>query len=372
MKIAILNWQDPYHPFAGGAEYHLYEYFRRLLDIFEVYWFGCRGPEQTHYEQINGIHYYRNGKWQFANLSVGDLYRKMRAKIKPDIVFESITKVPFYSPLYEKKIPITVFIPHLFGRIAFQETNPILATYVWSAEKLIPMVYRNRFFFVDSDSTRDDIIDRGIKTIDTFISSPGIDPDEYNVHAEKEKDPLILSLGRVKKYKRIDLSIRAFAKLKERIPTAQMAIVGGGDYIEPLKKFAHEIGLLNNGIQFTEQVSLEEKVRWFKRAWVLVNTSPKEGWGMVNTEAQYCGTPVVAFNSPGIRDSVCDGETGFLLPFSDIDGLADKMYDIITNEYLRVDMGKSSVKLAENFFWNKLAQKFRHDLLTVCEYYNLK
>ena len=52
-------------------------------------------------------------------------------------------------------------------------------------------------------------------------------------------------------------------------------------------------------------------------AWALVFASPKEGWGITNLEAAACATPVVASNSPGIRESVRDGETGYLVPHGD-------------------------------------------------------
>ncbi len=62
-----------------------------------------------------------------------------------------------------------------------------------------------------------------------------------------------------------------------------------------------------------------------RRSWALVFASPKEGWGITNLEAAACGTPVVASNSPGIRESVRDGETGFLVPHGDVrrDGRGD-------------------------------------------------
>ena len=62
-----------------------------------------------------------------------------------------------------------------------------------------------------------------------------------------------------------------------------------------------------------------------RRAWALVFASPKEGWGITNLEAAACGTPVVASNSPGIRESVRDGETGYLVPHGDVggDGVGD-------------------------------------------------
>jgi glycosyltransferase involved in cell wall biosynthesis len=60
-----------------------------------------------------------------------------------------------------------------------------------------------------------------------------------------------------------------------------------------------------------------------------VLTSPKEGWGISNLEAAACGTATVASDSPGLRDSVRHGETGYLVPHGDVDALAARLADIL-------------------------------------------
>ena len=67
-------------------------------------------------------------------------------------------------------------------------------------------------------------------------------------------------------------------------------------------------------------MSEARKIDLLRRAWANVFPSPKEGWGITVVEAAACGTPSLASDSPGLRDSVRHGETGFLVPHGDVGG----------------------------------------------------
>ena len=78
----------------------------------------------------------------------------------------------------------------------------------------------------------------------------------------------------------------------------------------------------------------EALVEYLNRAHLLVNPSPKEGWGLTVVEANACGLPVVASDRPGLRDSVRDGETGFLVPYGDAGAFASKSLAILGDRAL--------------------------------------
>ncbi len=354
MKIAIVNWQDPAHPYAGGAEFYLWEYFSRLASRHEIHWFGARARGLPAVERSKeGIVYHRMGPWHIANFTVPFLYARWRRRHRPDVVVDSITKVPTFLPLLERKIPVVTFVPHLFGETAFQETNAVLASYVVLMERPIPWIYRNTPFIAISESTREDLIQRGIPPENIRLFLPGVDTDRYTP-GEKSPTPLVVYLGRMKRYKRVDLALQAFRFVLREVPQARMVVVGGGDHLEALKTTAREMGLAER-VVFTGLVPQDEKIRYLQRAWVLVNTSPKEGWGMVNTEAQACGTPVVAFDAPGIRDSVRDGRTGFLVPWGDVEGLARAVMRLLQEETLRRTFARNARTFAESLSWDRFA-----------------
>lgn len=94
-----------------------------------------------------------------------------------------------------------------------------------------------------------------------------------------------------------------------------------------------------------------------RRAWGLAFASPKEGWGITNLEAAACGTPVVASNSPGIRESVRDGETGFLVPHGDTAAMAAALDRLADSAALVAALGANGRRFAESFTWERAAEE---------------
>src|SRR5207247_2040670 len=107
-------------------------------------------------------------------------------------------------------------------------------------------------------------------------------------------------------------------------PDLTLEIAGQGDDRPRLEGLARELKL-GDAVRFLGFVSEEEKRRLLRRAWAVVYPSPKEGWGISNVEAAACATPALASDSPGLRESVRHGETGFLVPHGDLRALAERM-----------------------------------------------
>jgi glycosyltransferase involved in cell wall biosynthesis len=94
----------------------------------------------------------------------------------------------------------------------------------------------------------------------------------------------------------------------------------------------------------------------------MLNTSVKEGWGLTVTEGNACGLPVVAYDTPGLRDSVVPG-AGVLVPFGRIDLLAREVAAVLKNEARRKEMSAAAVKAAKPFDWNNAAAETEAVLL---------
>src|SRR5690606_41819644 len=107
--------------------------------------------------------------------------------------------------------------------------------------------------------------------------------------------------------------------------------------------------------------------RLSERAWVDGLTGPKEGWGITNVEAAACGRPTVASDSPGLRDSVVDGPTGFLVPHGDVEALADRLTRLLTDAGLRERLGREARAFAERFSWDRAAEQTEAHLEQVLE-----
>ena len=116
-------------------------------------------------------------------------------------------------------------------------------------------------------------------------------------------------------------------------------------------------------VAFTGFLPIAEKVRRVSEAWVLVQPSPKEGWGLTVVEAGACGTAVVAADSPGLRDSVRRDETGLLVPFGDDAALAEALGRVLGDTALRVRLDEAGRAWAARFTWPDCARRSLDQLL---------
>lgn len=366
MNILALNWQDISNPLAGGAEVHLEELLRRIVARGHQVTLFCSGyrdakPE----EEIEGVNIIRRGNRYNFNLIAPFYLRKLVRNGNFDILIEDINKIPFYTPFY-LNIPTLVVIPHLFSTSVFKEINFLLGLYIYLSEKPLVAAYHGRKFNVISESTAGDMIQKGIPADDVSVIHCGIDNSVFchENNIGKYEKPTILYLGRIKKYKSIDHLIYAFEKVLLNIPDARLNIVGSGDYLDTLKELTGKMNL-GDKVTFAGYVSVEKKVEYLRKSHVAVYPSLKEGWGLTNIEANACGTAVIAANSPGLRDSVKNGETGFLYEYGNIGQLAEKLEKILSDNNIRTSLEEGGRRWAQKFSWDDAAESFLELLTSV-------
>jgi len=356
LQILAINWQDLSNPRAGGAEIHFHEIFKRIVQKGHKVTLLCSHyAEAKEEEEIDGIRIIRKGSWFVFNFSAFWEVKKILKQEKWDLVIEDINKLPFYSHFWHN-LPLLVIVHHFFDKAIFREVNPIFGTYVFLSERSVPWLYGNKRFFAVSESTKDELLKRGIPEQRIKVIYCGIDHQLFKVNPDLKKDqtPTILYLGRLKKYKSVDLLIKALPLVLEKVPEAKLVIVGEGDYKPELQNLARNLEL-EHRVQFTGFVDSQTRVEWLHRAWVTVYPSVKEGWGLTNIEANACGTPAIASDVPGLRESVLERKTGFLFRYGDAEDLADKIIRIVTNNELRDNFSREGVLWAGNFSWDKVA-----------------
>ena len=355
MRLLLVNWQDRDNPQAGGAEIHLHEIFGRLAATGHAVtllcggWDGC-APRTV----LDGIDVRRVGtRYTFPFLAKA-YFRRHLADAGFDLLIEDVNKVPLGTPRWAGP-PVVALVPHLFGGTAFQELAPPLAAAVWLAERPLGRVYRGIPFEAISVSTAEDLTARGIPRATVEVIYPGIDTVGYTpLDGTRAARPVFAYLGRLKKYKGVHLVIRAFASMVDADATLEIA--GAGDFRPQLEALTKSLDL-GARVRFLGRIDESEKLALLRRAWGLVFASPKEGWGITNLEAAACGTPVVASDSPGIRESVRDGSTGFLVRHGDTRAMADAMSRLASDASLVARLGVNARAFAETFTWERAADE---------------
>lgn len=364
LSILVVNWQDRHNPNAGGAEEHLHQIFGRLARRGHRVTLLCSGWDDSRpTAEIDGIRVQRAGGRYTFNPAAPLCHDRRLSGERFDVVVEDLNKVPMLSPLWAPAPLHLLLVHHLFGATAFREANPALAAATWLFERVIPSVYRGLPCVAVSESTREDLVRRGLRAADIRVIRNGVELDRLQPAETRYPSPTIVYLGRLKRYKRVDLVLRAVARLRERGIELNMVVAGRGDARADLEATAKklEVGEL---VRFAGFVSEEKKAELLSRSWAHVLTSPKEGWGIVSMEASASGTPTVASDSPGLRETVRQGETGYLVPHGDVDALAAALGQVTRPEN-RDRLGRAARSMAEEHSWTRMADSFEELLISL-------
>jgi glycosyltransferase involved in cell wall biosynthesis len=357
VRILVVNWRDRTHPEAGGAEVHLHEIFGRLAARgHEVHLLasGYRGAAAE--ASLDGIAVHRaGGQYAFA-FEARRAFVRLARRVRPEVVVEDVNKLPLYLPGLFRG-PFVLLVPHLFGTTAFREVAWPVAAVVWAAERPMPLAYRGVPVHAISDSTRDDLVRRGFARGAIRVIYPGVDAGRYapDPAVARAPRPTFLYVGRLKRYKAVDTAIVALAQLRRAgAPEAELWIAGDGSDRGRLERVAARDGA---GVTFLGYVSEERKLALYRQAWAVVFPSPKEGWGITNVEAAACGTPAVASDSPGLRESVRHGETGLLVPHGDPGALAEALGALAREPARRERLGRGARAFAVTLSWDRAADE---------------
>jgi glycosyltransferase involved in cell wall biosynthesis len=180
----------------------------------------------------------------------------------------------------------------------------------------------------------------------------------------KTEEKILLQLGRMVPRKGVDNVVRSLGNLKSSGVPYRLVVVGGETddpnpmacpEIARLQKIAREQGV-EDKVTFVGRKNREMLKYYYCAADVFISTPWYEPFGITPLEAMACGTPVIGSNVGGIKYSVLDGKTGFLVPPNNPAELASKVEELMSNPALHLQMKKASIqRVKENFTWQKVA-----------------
>jgi glycosyltransferase involved in cell wall biosynthesis len=355
MKILCFNWRDITHPMAGGAEVYFHEIAKRLANEHDVVLFcgkykGCKARDE-----IDGIRIRRHGGSFLVYLYAIFHYLVRLRSQHYDLVIDSINGIPFFTPLFCRR-PKVAIVHHLVKKDVFFKELPFpLALVGWLAERSIRFIYRQTPIVTVSPSSRRELVEFGIAEQRIHTVYNAIDRAELGCGAKSSR-PVVAYVGRIKRYKQIEHLLQAFELVKKEVPEAEAVIAGRGDYTI-LQRIIDD-SQAGSYVKLKGEVPEGEKAEILKQAWAFVIPSAKEGWGISVIEANACATPAIAYDVPGLRDSVRHGETGMLVPSGDINQLANSMVLMLTDEQLRARMSRNALEWSSEFSWDKSAGEF--------------
>ena len=299
MRITILSWRDLAHPQAGGSEI--------VVDRLAA---GL----QTRGHQVQLVAGRPVGMREYPVFPSGGTFGQYlrtpviarRSLRETDLIVDISNGVPFFAPAWSRK-PVICLVHHIHGqqwRDYFPA--PVAAMGSFAEQHVVPRLYARQHFVGISRSTCQELAGLGIPQQRIHLVENGLDHKVLNPEPhEKSPTPLFLALGRIAVNKRLDLLLDMWERVRETTG-GQLVIAGDGPELGPLR--ARRVP----GVEFTGRIDEVAKRSLLARAWLLVHTAPREGWGLVVMEAAACGTPTLGFDVAGVRDTVLDGQTGHL------------------------------------------------------------
>ena len=364
MRILVVNWLDRENPLAGGAEIHLHETFSRMVQLgHEVTLLTSGWSHSTPRADLDGISIHRTGTRYTFSFAAVTYYLRHLSHESFDVVVEDLNKVPLFTPCWTRS-KIVLLVHHLFGLTAFEEARIPVASATWLLERPIPWIFSKTPTVAVSESTKEDLVNRGLRPEQIEVIPNGIDLGWYTPHPNdtRTEDPTVLYVGRLKKYKRVDLLLHAVDKLAQQGVKVRLKIAGTGADRRRLESLSIKLGITDQ-VDFMGYVSEERKLELLRTCWLHALTSSKEGWGISCMESSACGTPTVASDSPGLRESVVSGETGLLVPHGDQQSLTLAIGSLLSDRQAREEMGRSARRFAEGYSWDRSARAME-DFLT--------
>jgi glycosyltransferase involved in cell wall biosynthesis len=185
----------------------------------------------------------------------------------------------------------------------------------------------------------------------------------------KEDEKIILQLGRMVPRKGVDNVIRALVEIRKTEAALRLVIVGGEhDTPDPLQspelarlqKLALE-HRVESSVIFTGRKQRESLKFYYAAADIFITTPWYEPFGITPIEAMACGTPVIGANVGGIKYTVEEGKTGFLVPPNDPKALAEKIEKLLADQKLLATMQHNAVRrVNRHFTWRTVAVSCHH------------
>jgi glycosyltransferase involved in cell wall biosynthesis len=353
-RIIIFNWMDIKNPNSGGQEKYCYEIGKRLArDGMKVYWVSSRFKNSMNREMIDNIEIIRVGSIYtvfFLSFIIYLIYWK------DSYLFLSMNSIPFFVP-YSRRRRL-IMLHHRIDKRIMKEKAGILGNLSYLLqERIMPILFRNDHVITNSASSKMDFDSLGYRDITVVKLGVNI-PD----HLSLMKKKICVSPGPIKPWKHHDMIIRAFSNLSKDWELIIFGSFESDEFRALLENICDELNL-NDRVHFLGRITDEKMLEVYELASICILGTEKEGWGFVAMEAQAFGCPVVAFDVPGIRDSVINGQTGILVSPGDVISMSKALAQLSSDEELLKIMSDNAIMNSRRYTWEESYKEFKSNLM---------
>ena len=350
LHVLVMTDRDWTHPQGGGTGTNLYGQITRWVAWgHRVSVIACSYPGAERFERLGDrleVHRLGGRSTVFPRAIAAQWRGLVR---DPDVVLEVVNGITFLTPLWLRKPRVTL-VHHVHREHYVEELGRKGRVAAWLLETLpLRRLYRGSRFLTISHATARDIAWHGIPLEEIDVGYIGVEAAAFGP-GERAERPELLYLGRLKRYKRVEVVLDAL----EAVPEAVLHIAGDGDHRPALERQIAERGLAERVVMhgFVDE---DTKRRLLQRAWVNLTASAAEGWALSVMEAAACATPSVALGVGGLTESIVDGQTGLLAETPA--ELAERTRGLVRDPALRERLGRAALERAREFTWDRTARE---------------
>lgn len=359
LRILFLVARAGSDPQAAGGDVQG-SLFARLLahSGHKVTYLTSSYPGSANRSQEDGVDVVRLGRPELLAFRMWRYYRRWGGSY--DLVYAEAfggARIPFCAPLYVKQPLLaawyqvnTPVFRHQYGRLA--------GTALSKLEEFIAKLHRRATLITPSEARRQDLIAFGFRPDQVEVIAPfTLDTDTAPDPAAR-RDPTIVWLGKLRRYKCIHHVVQAMPRVLAECPGARLVIAGRRDdeaYEKELREQVKALGL-SASVTFSLNLTEGAKQALLRSASVITLPSPIEGFGIVLLEAAAQGTPAVV--SEGVPEEVIrDGYNGLRVPFGDPVALARALSRSLTSPDLHRTLAYGAVENASRYTADSLRDR---------------
>lgn len=356
MNIIFVSRRDLAHPHSGASEVVVDRLITGLQQRGHGVSLLCGGPHvRRPYPIVRSGGTYT--QFLRAPLSSRQLRSPRRwtnqagevTEIEPDLVVDVFNGLPFFTPLWYRG-PRICLVHHVAGDQWHQWfSEPVARLGEFAERRLMPGVYRDTDILAISSSTRASLEELGFDAERIHLMHSGLDDDLFDEPSPETPEPMFLAMGRLAANMGFDRLLDMWEQVRP-VTGGRLVIAGDGPDRHRLTTRAGE------GVEFVGRVDDDEKRRLLGEAWLLVHTPHQQGWGLIIMEAAAAGTPTVAIDVAGVRDSIIDGVTGSLA--STTADFIGAWTHLATDHDRRHVVGRHARTRATEFTWDHTIDAF--------------
>lgn len=357
----FLSWRDIQAPKKGGAEVFTHAMLaKRDFNLTDIIHFSPRFEGGKSMETIDGVEYIRKGNMATVILHAMFYYANHRNEI--DFVVDQCNTHRFFTPFWVKRDKRIFFIHQMTREIWKRQLKEPFGTVGMIMENTMTRIYKKCKTLTVSDSTKEDLVTLGFEDKNIVILPEGIDFIPWERSKWLSGNPYGFTyVGRYSSYKGIDATVEAFCRFEQSYPEATLGIIGKKNepYIQQvLEPIIEKYKTDHSKITYFGFVSEEEKLRLMSESHCLVFPSEREGWGLTITEGAAVGTPSIVFDSPGLRDAVQKGKSGFMTSINSVDEIFNLMVKSTKDLELYQRIQTNAYEFSKQLNWQATADAF--------------